>query len=362
MRQFIKKCGGPAILFPLFALGALGTLLPLRVWQELERMDPKSGFWGQWSPVKETWDILQFSQSRSILALYIGLAGLIIVPALAGFALRGRCVLDLGRRPRKAESIASLLLGASMVVDAVAAFQFAAGVYIKLQQGEVLSGMEIAAYNPVFRDYMQYYVRTGTVAAVFETLAGAAGAIFFLQLALRDWFPKRAKEPGKLLALMPLAWVMCRVLRRFSRTISFVRVPDLLLDLLLLICLAIFFLAFAQLLSGINGEGKESRLLGAGMPAAILALLCFVPRAALRLRNEPPGVFPEDALIEWCDLAIALFLAIFLGGRLFVAKPEAGAGASLEAVDAPGDGVAEGVLAKVMADDDGKDDEGVAGE
>ncbi len=316
MRQSTEKRARPAILFPIFAACALAGLLPLRIWQELTRTDPKTGFWGQQSPTTGVWEILRFNESRSILLLYLGLAALILVPLLAGFALRKRSVLDFGRRPRKLEGTAALLLGAAMVVDAVAALRFAIDVYLAVKEGRFLSGMEPVTRELTFGVMLQYYTRTGTLAAVMQAFAGAAGAVFLLQFALLDWFPARKKDPSRLLALAPLVWTMCRVLRRFSRTISFVRVPDLLLDLLMLICLMIFFLAFAQLLSGIEGEGKEFRLPAAGIPAAVLCLCCFIPRVALYFKTG--GSLPQDALIEWCDPAVALFIACCLGSRFLV--------------------------------------------
>ncbi|MDR3313874.1 MAG: hypothetical protein LBS96_05385 [Oscillospiraceae bacterium] len=320
MRQFLKKCSGSAVLFPIFSIGALVGLLPLRIWQECLRTDPATGFWGLLDAQSGKWGILQFSESRSIPLLYAGLAVLIVFPALAGFALRKRSVLDLGRRPRKAESIAAILLGAAMVADAATAIRFAVKVYLSLKNGQPIAGMDYAVTSST-GGVLQYYIRTGALAALLETFAGAAGAAFLLQLALQDWFPGRKKDPSHLLALAPLFWVICRILRRFARTISYVRVPDLLLDLLLLACLMIFFLAFAQLLSGIEGEGKASRLLGAGIPAAVLGLLCFVPRIVLRLRSGADPL-PQDSLIEWCDPALTVFITIFLAGRFLSAAPQ----------------------------------------
>jgi hypothetical protein len=313
VRQFFEKCKGFSILFPIFALGATAGLLPLRIWQELERIDPATGFWAQWSEAAQGWTNLHFSESRSIPLLYAGLVALLLFPLLAGIALRKRTVLDLGRRPRRAESIFALLVAATLIVDAAAALRFTADVAVGLREGQYLSGMEYASGGA-----LQYYIRTGTFAAAVESLAALGGAALFAQIAFLDWFPQRKKDPSRLLLLMPLLWVICRILRRFARTISYIRVPDLLLDLLLLICLMLFLLPFAQIFSGINGEGKTSRLLGAGLPAAILALLCFVPRVALRLSGVSP--LPQDARVEWCDPALALFIAAFLGGRLFLTK------------------------------------------
>jgi hypothetical protein len=52
----------------------------------------------------------------------------------------------------------------------------------------------------------------------------------------------------------------------------------------------------------------------AGIPAAVLALVCLVPRL---VTYGFMGRAPQDALIEWCDPAMAAFVLAFVAGRLF---------------------------------------------
>jgi hypothetical protein len=296
------KAGGLAA--PMLLFGALMTavLLPLRLWQQLNTVEEHTGFWKT-----ENWDAM---------ALYIGLALLIAVPVIAALIFRRQTALDVGRRSRIPEGILALLVGVTLVMDAYTAFQFAVKLFSDFGRQVILEGYETQSGSP-----LQYFIRTGAVAALLETLFGVGGMLFFVNLALADFLPRKRVPLQRFLALMPLFWCICRLLGCFSRMINFLRVSDLFLNILMLTLLMLFFLAFAQTLSGINCENKAFRLLGAGIPALVLMLLCFVPRlAAYRIQGFAA---PQDASIAWCDPILALFLAVFLAGRLVRVRTDA---------------------------------------
>jgi hypothetical protein len=114
---------------------------------------------------------------------------------------------------------------------------------------------------------------------------------------------------------MPVLWMVCRVLRRFSRTIAYLRVSDLFITIAALALLMTFLLAFAQILGGINGAGREWRLAAVGIPAAALLLLGFLPRVVAY--HFVDGLVPsQDAVRELADPAMALFIIVFVYGRL----------------------------------------------
>ncbi|MCL2107359.1 MAG: hypothetical protein FWH26_09945 [Oscillospiraceae bacterium] len=282
----------------LFAGGLLAALLPLRVYQLMNLVEAETGFW--------------IGKSPTVPLLFAGVALLCALPALTGILLQKRTALDLGRRSRRPEGVFALLLAAAMVADAVSAFQFAREVYVNFTHNVFVEGIK-----PLGGQNLQYFVRTGTIAAVLESIFGLLGALFFVELGIYDFLPKRSRPLNRFLMLMPLFWTICRILRRFSRTISYLRVSDLFLSLLLLSGMLVFLLAFAQTLGGINAQGKQSRLFAAGIPVFALSFLCFVPRFLLLVMGRP---LSQDALVEWCDPALALFILVFLGGRLLIRK------------------------------------------
>jgi len=286
--------GATAFLF-LFTALVMAMALPLRVWQQLHAVETLTGFW-------------RIGGGGTAVFLYIAVGLLVAVPAAAAFYRRRLLVLDLGRRPRAAEGALSLLAAAAAVAGALLALQFA----LRLFSGSiVLEGIEHQAGGSVW----QYYVRSGALAALCEGLFGLGAAAFFTNLAMVDLLPAKKVFLNRLFALAPVLWTIFRILRRFSRTIAYLRVSDLFLTLAALTALMVFFLAFAQLVSGINNGGKEWVLAAGGIPAAALLLLAFVPRLIVYkfIGGPEPS---QDAVLEWCDPVFAVFILVFLGARL----------------------------------------------
>ena len=287
----------------LFAALMLAVLMPLRLWQQLHLVEQGTGFWAGGGP--------------TIPVLYACLGVLAAVPGLVSFARRKRAALDLTRKRRIVEGVVAVLAAAALVWDAIMAFRFALQLFSGMEGGAFLDGLESRSSNPFV-----YYIRSGAMACVLESVCGMLSALFFCQLAALDFLPRKKVYVGPALALAPFAWIVCRILRRFSRTIAYLRVSDLFLGLAMLVALMLFFLAFAQCVSGRNNGYKAAVLPAAGIPAAVLALLCFVPRAAVYglLGNAGP-IAPQDALIELCDPAMAAFVLVFVAGRLFTGPP-----------------------------------------
>ncbi|MDR2753683.1 MAG: hypothetical protein LBB50_05190 [Oscillospiraceae bacterium] len=310
---------GRRLAAPLLFFAALLTagLLPLRIWQLLYAVEPGTGFWR--------------NGGAMVMVLYAGLAVLVLVPIVAGVVLRRQAVIDLGRRRRVAEGICAGLVAAALVVSALMAAVFFINSFLDFGSGNPQNGFVAPSESG---HPLQYFARTGALAALLEGVFALGSAVSFINLLLVDFLPKRKTlQINRLLVLMPLMWVVCRILRRFSRMISYLRVSDLFLSLLALAALMVFFLAFAQVLGGINAEGKPARLLAAGVPALVLLLLCFVPRlVAYRIQDLIPS---PDAALEWCDPALALFIIVFLRGRLLRGENETAPASAPEVPEVP---------------------------
>jgi len=289
-----------AVPFLLFAALMTALLLPLRLWQQMRLVEQKTGFWS--------------GSDITVPLLYIGLGLLAAIPAIAALAARKRAVLDLTRRRHIVEGVTAALAAAALAWDAFIALRFAVRLFSGGSTGDAfLDGLELQTSSAT-----QYYIRSGAMACVLESLFGVLGALFFGNLAALDFLPGKKIYLGRAMALAPFGWAVCRVLRRFSRTIAYLRVSDLFLGLLMLVALLLFLLAFAQLVGGIHGANKTPVLFAAGLPAAVLALLCFVPRFVVY--TVQGFAAPQDAAIEWCDPALALFILAFVAGRLRLAR------------------------------------------
>lgn len=139
--------------------------------------------------------------------------------------------------------------------------------------------------------------------AVFAVLA----AIFFLAIALSALTGKTNGSEHKLISLAPVIWCIVRMVFRFTRTISYLKVSDLTFELLMLVFATMFFMAFAQVNSQINAKNCEWKLAGYGLSAALFALVCFVPRLIVTIVGMPNLLYSYSPA-EFCDLAIALFM------------------------------------------------------
>ena len=281
----------------LFAALAMAATLPLRIWQQIYLVESETGFWA-------------VGGGRGTIALlYVAMGALVALPFVTGLVLRRELALDLARVPRTAEGVAAVLAAVAITVGAAVSLHFALSVFT----GQTFVEGLLPQQN---ESMMQYYIRSGAMAALFEAVFGALSALFFVSLAMVNLRPQKQSQLNRFLALTPVLWVIARVLRRFSRTIAYLRVSDLFITIMALVLLMLFLLAFAQLLSGVNSAGKEWRLLAAGVPAAALLLLAFVPRVVAYRLMGGIVVPSQDAVIEWADPAMALFICVFLYGRL----------------------------------------------
>ncbi len=153
--------------------------------------------------------------------------------------------------------------------------------------------------------------------AIFAVLS----AIFFLAIGLSAISGKTNGSEHKLISLSPVIWTIFRLVHRLTRTISFIRVSDLTFELFTLVFLLMFFMAFAQLNAQISYKKCEWKIAGYGIPAALVALICFVPRLIVTLAGQQDMLYSYSA-IEICDLTNALFIIATVFMRTTEKTPE----------------------------------------
>ena len=148
-----------------------------------------------------------------------------------------------------------------------------------------------------------------------EALLAVISAIFFLSLGLVYLTGKTNGSEHRVICLSPVIWCIVRMAYRFTRTISYQRVSDLTFELLMLAFLIMFFMAFAQVNSQISDKNCEWKLAGYGLPAVLLALICFVPRLIVTVTGNDFLLY-EHSSAEFCDLGTALFICSVVFTRL----------------------------------------------
>ncbi len=139
-------------------------------------------------------------------------------------------------------------------------------------------------------------------------------------LTIGSFSGKTSGTEYRILSLAPVFWSIIRMVGRFMRTISYVRVSELLFEMVMLMFMIMFFMAFAQSNSKVNEKDCIWKVAAYGIPAALLALVCSVPRIILSILGSADLIYSQSS-IEFADLGIALFIITVVLTKV-VAKTE----------------------------------------
>lgn len=115
----------------------------------------------------------------------------------------------------------------------------------------------------------------------------------------------------KLLALAPVGWASFRLIHRFIRQISYIEVSDLFLELIMLGLAVMFFVALAQVNSGVYSDGFSWRISGFGLPAALIALTVSLTRLVFSFVSGGSFINPQHRF-NIADFAFSLFVIAML--------------------------------------------------
>ena len=287
-----------SLLMGIFAAGII-LILPLRVYQYLKIIEHGTGFFEK----------TDFSVPLLYALLAVFGGAMLLLPFLKKF----RIVFSTTPKKHLVLGLLSLVVAVTLVIDAVLMSKNFSTLYYGIQQG---SGSTFAGDTAT-----SGMMKSGAMPMLFEAIFGVLSALFFTVVGAGFLTGKSNGSEYKLLAITPLAWSICRILHRFMRTISFVRVSDLFFELLMIVFLMIFFMAFAQLIARVNHKGADWKLVGFGLPAALLCLLCFVPRVAMLIMGKG-SLLATQSPPEYCDFAIALFILAFILSKMRFLKRE----------------------------------------
>lgn len=283
----------PMLILCVFAAG-LVVALPLRTYQLMRLIEPKSGFYA--------------SSSATIPALYILLAVLTAALILLSY-LSGQMPGRLWKRKNIGLGVASLLFAVSLVADAITQTEALL---------DLLATRSTLLYQQTTNLFV-YLIKTGGFALLFELLFAVIGCVYFLFFGYHYLTGKLDYSQFKILAVAPLCWVMARMIFRFSRTINFKNVSELLLELFMLAAMLLFFLNFARVCSRVDSRGVHWSLFGFGLPAALFGFICSVPRLVLIVIGRS-GLLTEQSPFAFCDLMASIFILFVLTQYAFAPR------------------------------------------
>lgn len=258
----------------IFAAASI-IALPLRVFQSFTLIEGGTGFYSE-----NHW---------SIGVLYGVLAIAVLAILVLGFSKRKKLDFSLETAKRPGLSWLSLIAACGIMLDAYNCFlsimsadeTVSIAGNAKIDSSKLILGAE----------------------AVFAVLS----AIYFIMLWLTYLKGKTNGSEIRLLALAPVIWNIFRLVARFMRTISYIRVPELLFEMMTIAFLILFFNAFAQVNTGICEENCEWKIGAYGLPAALLSLVCFIPRIFITVSGNTDLLYSQSTL-QICDFGIALFI------------------------------------------------------
>ena len=282
MKSITKSGFGIGIL--VFAAAVI-LALPLRTLQYFTVLESETGFF-----TKNDW---------SVYLLGIVLFAAIIFPVVFGFIKRKTLDYSLETVRRPGQGILCYLVTSGMLMNS-------ASIFIQLMNSSGFSN-EAKTSNLLLG-----------IQAVFALLS----AIYFVALGTVYLGGKSNGSEYRLISLAPVIWSIFRLVFRFTRTISYIRVSDLMLEMIMLVFFIMFFMAFAQVTSRVDGEKKEWKIAAYGLPASLLALICFLPRFIVMITGNA-DLLNEQSPAEYCDFGVALFIISTILTRVTTKIPNA---------------------------------------
>ena len=270
----VKKLNAKMLGLCFGIAGAAFTAL--HVWAAFTALEPDTGFFAgeKWLPL-----------------LYYGLLGAV---AALTFVLFYLCPLSkaeyIETRRNIPHAVASLLMAAGFAVGAVQTLKSAAvstDAGLSVTEDTVQTGLSGVASS-----------RLHTLIAVLGFAACAA----LLVNAAAFLTGKDLTGKLKILQLFPALWALFRSLSYFSVTVSYIRVPALLISIFADVLLMIFMYEYARKISGVAGDGNSPIYLSTALLCALLQLCAGLASVV--------GYFPGHTAIVYADLAPYRFAAV----------------------------------------------------
>lgn len=273
---------------PLFAsLCALLVAVPLRVYQYFKVLESDTGFYAK--------------TDFSVYAIYILLGAAMIISVVIPMINKKKMITVTSVKKSSAFLVISLILAVTIIIDSAGQLMS----YFDLYDAAASSGSAVT-------DYVK---NQGGTFLMLQAVSGAAAAVYFFVSGLSVSIGNSDGSKLKVLALTPVLWCIFRLLYRFKRTISFINVSDLMLELFEIVFLMLFFLAFAQTVSKIDAPAVFCKIYAYGIPAAMFALVCFLPRIIVTITGNSELLNAHHG-VAYSDLGVAVYIIYNLLSRV----------------------------------------------
>lgn len=273
---------------PIFiSLFALLVTIPLRVYQYFKVLEPDTGFYSE----------INFS----VYVIYFLLGAAMIASIVIPLIHKKQIIPVPSIKKSPAFLVVSLILAITIIIDSAGQLMN----YFDLYDSAAASGMAVS----------EYVKNQGGTLLLLQAVSGAVAAVYFFVSGLAVSIGNMDGSKLKILALTPVLWCIFKLLYRFKRTISFINVSDLMLELFEIVFLMLFFLAFAQTVSKIDVPTVFWKIYAYGIPAAMFALICFVPRFIVMVTGNSDLLNAHHA-VSYSDIGAAVYIIYNLLARV----------------------------------------------
>ena len=226
--------------------------------------------------------------------LYSIIAAASVLFAVTSYACKKTESVDLKIKKDTSLGLLTVILSLAFLYDSVSALFGAA-----FSENEVTYG--VSAF--------QSMMLSGTIPQLFQGVFAVLSAVYFLTFAKGVIKGCETASKHSILAVAPVGWAGFRLIHRFVEQISYIRVSELLLELIFLALAVMFFMAFAQTASGVYVKNARWRIIGIGMPAALVSLTLNFPRLVFVLLSGTDTLYLKYPF-RVCDFVLALFIAV----------------------------------------------------
>ncbi len=239
-----------------------------------------------------------FYQGGSFLTtlLYAVIAVASVFFALTAFMSKQTAAVTLQVKKDNLISVLGCLLAVSFLTDSVSAF-----IASLDSTGNISYG--ISAF--------QAMMLSGTIPKFFQSIFAVLSAVYFLIFVKGIIKGNNNSAKHKILAVAPVCWAGFRLIHRFVEQISYIRVSELFLELILLALMVMFFMAFAQMASGVYVKNARWRIAGLGLSMALISLTLNIPRL-LHIILKGSDALSVKYPFSVCDFVFALFVLVLV--------------------------------------------------
>ena len=273
---------------PLFvSLFALLAAVPLRVYQYFKVLEPETGFYS--------------SNDISVYVMYILLGAAMLLSVLIPLINKKKLITVTSVKKSPAFLVFSLILAVTIIIDSAGQLMG----YFDLYDAASAAGGTVT----------EYVKNQGGTFLLLQAVSGAVAAVYFFVSGLSVSLGNSDGSRLKILGLTPVLWYIFKLLYRFKRTISFTNVSDLMLELFAIVFLMMFFFALAQTVAKIDAQTVFWKIFAYGIPAAMFALMCFLPRFIVMIIGKSELLNTHYG-VSYSDLGVAAYIIYNLLSRM----------------------------------------------